>query len=149
MSVDQEGDGASAHTTSHKSDRMTGRIEIVGRVSGRRTWTPHQKLEILHDAFGPGGSVREAIELHEVSSGLLYTWRRQAMSCELAGIKPVVPLAFAEVEVAQLAAPVVTEPSRSGERGQIVIELQTGVKLTVDATVDAAALDRVIGVLGR
>jgi len=149
MTVDNEGDGASAHTTSHKSDRMTGRIEIVGRVSGRRTWTPHQKLEILHDAFGPGGSVREAIELHEVSSGLLYTWRRQAMSGELAGIKPVVPLAFAEVEVAQLAAPVATEPSRSGERGQIVIELPTGVKLTVDATVDAAALDRVIGVLGR
>jgi len=103
----------------------------------------------LHDAFGPGGSVREAIELHEVSSGLLYTWRRQAMSGELTGIKPVAPLAFAEVEVAQLAGPVVTEPSRSGERGQIVIELPTGVKLTVDATVDAAALDRVIGVLGR
>ena len=66
--------------TSHTSSRMTGRMEIVARVSGRRRWTTEQKLEILGDAFGPGGSVREAIELHEVSSGLLYTWRRQAVA---------------------------------------------------------------------
>jgi transposase-like protein len=41
-------------------------MEIVGRVSGRRRWTVEQKLAILRDAFGPGGSVRAAIEQHEV-----------------------------------------------------------------------------------
>ncbi len=41
--------------SSHTSGRMSGRIQIVGRVSGRRRWTVEQKLAILRDAFGPVG----------------------------------------------------------------------------------------------
>lgn len=64
----------------HTSSRMTGRIEVIARVSGRRFWSVEQKLAMLRDAFGPGGSVRSAMERHEVTSGLLYTWRRNAMA---------------------------------------------------------------------
>ena len=71
---------------------MTSRIEVVARVSGRRYWTVGQKLGMLRDAFGSGGSVRTATEQHEISSGLLYTWRKQAMSGELTGITPVAAL---------------------------------------------------------
>jgi transposase len=47
---------------------------------------------MLRDSFGSGGSVRTAIERHEVSSGLLYTWRKQAMSGELTvGVSPTSP----------------------------------------------------------
>lgn len=46
----------------HTSDRMSSRIEVVARVSGRRAWTVEQKLTMLRDAFGPGGSVRASIE---------------------------------------------------------------------------------------
>ena len=59
---------------------MTSRIEVIARVSDRRFWTVEQKLAMLRDAFGPGGSVRSAVERHEVTSGLLYTWRRKAMA---------------------------------------------------------------------
>jgi hypothetical protein len=38
--------------------RMSDRIEIVGRVSGRHRLTVGQKLAILRDAFGSDGSVR-------------------------------------------------------------------------------------------
>jgi transposase len=58
--------------------RMSGRIEIVGPVSGRRRWTVEQKLAILCDAFGPDGSVRAAVERHEVGSGAIYAWRQSA-----------------------------------------------------------------------
>lgn len=37
---------------------MTTRIEVVGRISGRRRWTVEQKLAILRDAFGPDGVAR-------------------------------------------------------------------------------------------
>jgi transposase len=84
MLDDSEGDGESGHTTAH----MTTRIEVVGRVSGRRRWTVAQKLAILRDAFGPDGSVRAACERHEIGSGHLYTWCRQAMSGELTGVQP-------------------------------------------------------------
>lgn len=52
--------------TSLTSGRMTGRIEVIARVSGRRFWTVEQKLAMLRDAFGPGGSVRSAMERHDV-----------------------------------------------------------------------------------
>lgn len=138
---------SSSHTTDHMSGRMTGRVEIVGRVSGRRRWTVEQKLAILRDAFGPDGSVRSACERHEVGSGQLYTWRRLAMSGELAGTKRTALPAFAEVEISELSQPAVPPPVQPC--GQIGIELPSGVKLTVDAGVDADALSRVIGVLVR
>jgi len=60
MAEDSEGSGTSSHTT----PRMTTRIEVVGRVSGRRRWTVEQKLAILRDACGVGGSVRAACDRH-------------------------------------------------------------------------------------
>jgi transposase len=128
---------------------MSGQIQIVGRVSGRRRWTVEQKLAILRDAFGPEGSVRAAIERHEVGSGAIYTWRRQAMSGALTGVTVPCQPSFAEVHIAEpaatLPAPVVAHPGL----GRIRIELPSGVRLTVDASVDADALSRVIGVLAR
>lgn len=73
---DEVGTDVSGHT----STLMTGRIEVSARVSGRRFWTVEKKLAMLRDAFGPGGSVHEAMERHELTSGLLYTWRRNAMA---------------------------------------------------------------------
>ncbi len=127
---------------------MTTQIEVAGRVSGRRRWTVEQKLAILRDAFGPEGSVRAACDRHEVGSGAIYTWRRQAMSGELTGVRPPAFPAFSEVEVADSVAHDVA-PSVRSRCGQIGIELLTGVSLTVDAMVDADALARVIAVLGR
>lgn len=147
---DSEHQGTSGHT----SGRMNTRIEVVGRVSGRRRWTVEQKLSILRDAFGPEGSVRSACEQHEVGSGLLYTWRRRAMSGELTGTRPLVPStsgpAFAEVALAEPAAATPASlPPGSLPGGAIGIELPSGVKLTVDGTVDAETLARVLGVLAR
>jgi transposase len=147
----EEADG---DTTGHMSSRMTGRMTVIGRVSGRRHWTVDQKLGMLRDAFGSCGCVRTAMERHEVSSGQLYTWRRQAMSGELSGISaPVLPppLAgpepcFAAVVIAEPLPPprVIAEPG-----GQIGITLSSGIKLTVDYGVDADALARVLSVVGR
>ena len=69
-----------ADASGHTSSRMSGRIEVIARVSGRRYWSVEQKLAMLRDAFGPGGSVRSAMERHEITSGSLYTWRRNAMA---------------------------------------------------------------------
>ena len=146
---DYEGERASSHT----STRMTTRVEIVGRVSGRRRWTVEQKLGILRDAFGPGGSVQAAMERHDIGSGPIYVWRRQAMSGELTGVRPaalsVAGPAFAEVEISEPVIAAAPAPSLAQHDGQIGIELPSGVRLTVDAAVDADALARVIAVLVR
>ncbi len=143
--IEPGGERASSHT----SGRMSGRIQIVGRVSGRRRWTVEQKLAILRDAFGPEGSVRAAIERHEVGSGAIYTWRRQAMSGALTGLTVPSQPSFAEVQIAEPAATLPAPVVGQLGRGRIRIELPSGVRLTVDASVDADALSRVIGVLAQ
>jgi hypothetical protein len=79
MNEDVGAAGASALTTGHMSDRMSSRIAVVG---GRRRWSVDQKLAILREAFGPDGSVSATCQRHAVGSGMLYTWRRQALGSE-------------------------------------------------------------------
>ena len=139
MSEDIGAAGASALVTGHMSDRMSSRIEVVG---GRRRWSVDQKLSILREAFGPDGSVSATCQRHAVGSGMLYTWRRQALAGDLTGAKRTPTPSFAEVEVS------VPSAALAGS-GQIGIELPSGVRLTVDAAVDADALARVMSVLAR
>ena len=146
--ADEIEDSASGAGTTHTSGRMSSRIEIVSRVSGRRHWTVEQKLAVLRDAFGPEGCVRTACERHDVGSGSIYTWRRQAMSGELTGVRKPIEPAFAEVQISeQLALPAPTVAARSDS--VIGIELPSGIRVSVDATIDTDALSRVIGILTR
>lgn len=133
-------------TSTHTSTRMTTRIEVAARVSGRRYWTVEQKLAVLRDAFGPDGSVRDACERHDVGSGQVYTWRRQALTGELTGRAPRQTPAFAEVEVT--AAPV-SLPAPTPSSDQIGIELPSGIRLTVGSGIDADALGRIVAALHR
>jgi transposase len=158
MDHDIESERASGHISSHMSAHASSRIALV---AGRRRWTVEQKLSMLRDAFGADGSVKAACERHGIGSGQIYTWRRLAMSGELTGLKPSALPAFAEVEVtpasvaAQPAVPSALMPSIPAPcsvpavSGQIGISLPSGVRLTVDAGVDADALARVLAVLGR
>ena len=123
---------------------MTGRLEVVGRVSGRRRWSDAEKLEILAEAFRPGVRVCDVIARREVSSSLIYTWRKQLREGKLAGSMPSLPV-FAEVQLAEPTRPA-PQPAPSPS-GLIRIELPGGVRVSVDAHVDAGALTRVLSVL--
>jgi len=118
---------------------------VVGRVSGRRNWSDAEKLEILAEAFRPGVRVRDVLQRREISSGLAYTWRKQARLGKLGGVAPALP-AFAEVRVAGVAAPALA--SATPMSGLICIELPGGVRVSVDSSVDTGALARVLSVLG-
>ena len=171
MDGEIEGD-ASSHTTSRMSDRKA-RVQIVGRVSGRRTWTVEQKLAIIGEAFSPGSSVKQTVERHEIGSGQLYTWRRQLLDGELGGPLNMGGLrsmpTFARVELAPM--PSAAEGSRAPDPspllaigsafaregasanvrptvGVIEIELPSGARVRVDGGVDGQALKRVLEALG-
>ena len=139
MSEDIGAAGASVLVSGHTSNRMSSRIAVVG---GRRRWSVDQKLAILREAFGPDGSVSATCQRHAVGSGMLYTWRRQALTGDLMGAKRTPVPSFAEVEVSAPA-------TATAGSGQIGIELPSGVRITVDAAVDADALARVMSVLAR
>lgn len=45
----------------------------------RRSWSDKERREILAEAFAPGAIVAAVARRREVSTGLIYTWRRNAM----------------------------------------------------------------------
>ena len=71
---------------------MTGQMEVVGRLSGRRRWSDAEKLEILAEAFRPGVRVCDVMARRDVSSSLIYTWRKQLREGKLAGVVPSLPV---------------------------------------------------------
>ena len=54
-------------------------IEVRVRRERRRRWTPMDKLRIVEEALAPGAVTKRVAERHEISTGLLFTWRRQLM----------------------------------------------------------------------
>ena len=85
----------SARTSSHRSAR-SDRSEIVTR-SERRQWSVEQKREIVAESLGPGLTPTEVARKYAISSGQLYTWRRELLSVQTSIITRATPR-FAEVE---------------------------------------------------
>jgi len=149
---------ASGHTTGRKSARSQ-RIEIITRGERRRSWTREQKREIVAESLGSDLTPTEVARKHAISSGQLYTWRRQMLSMPGTGIERAVPR-FAAVDLAPSTADA-SEPAPIGETmpaepatpartgGMIEIMLPNGVSLRVDAEVNGPALRRVLDVVSR
>ena len=156
---------ASSHTTGRMSGRNGG-VQIVGRLSGRRSWSLEQKLRIIGEAFSPGSSVTQVSERHDVSTGQLYTWRKQLLDGELCGPGRAISQ-FVQVEAAAAPAPqtgsailpaagvaaltaTAHAPDKAGSQsGLIEIELGSGTKVRVGADVAMEALGRVLDMLER
>ena len=146
----------SARTSSHRSAR-SDRIEIVTR-SERRRWSLEQKREIVAESLGPGLTPTEVARKYAISSGQLYTWRRELLSVQTSIITRATPR-FAEVETESApqqmgAKPAPTEAhlpctSTAPPRPDGLIELvmPSGVVVRMDAHVDSRALRRILGAL--
>lgn len=150
----------SAHTTSRRSGR-SARIELITRGERRRVWTLTQKREIVAESFGPELTPTEVARKHAISSGQLYTWRRELLGIQSALMTRATPR-FAQVELTP--APSLPQsaheagepfpakahpPASSRTDGLMEITLAGGVILRVDAQVDSGALRRVLDALER
>lgn len=54
-----------------------GQITVFSGPERRRRWSDEQRLQILTEAFAPGASPTDVARRHEISTGLLYTWRKK------------------------------------------------------------------------
>src|ERR1700712_5217188 len=73
-------------------------IEVRVRRERRRRWTAADKLRIVQEAFAPNAVAKHVAERHEISTGLLFTWRRQLMASGPARFLPVQLTSSAELE---------------------------------------------------
>jgi len=121
----------------------------------RRRWASAQKLRIVQETLEPGAVTTLVARRYGISTGLLYTWRKQALAGALAGFLPV---RIMPEEASALPAPRPedgvpvpmphSEPAQPGRPvGLIEIELPSGVRLRVGTDVDGTALGQVLAAL--
>lgn len=60
-----------------------GRMTVFSAPERRRRWGQGERRLILAEAFSPGACVAEVARRHDVSTALVYTWRRKLL--EVAG----------------------------------------------------------------
>ena len=135
----------------------SARVKIV-TSSGRRRWSLEQKRDIVAESLGPELTPTEVARKHAISSGQLYTWRRELLSVQTAMVTRSAPK-FAEVvpqsPAGQLdeefapatGTPPSLPPALARPEGLIELVLPSGVVVRLDGHVDAGALRRVLGAL--
>jgi transposase len=145
-------DGGLIDNSDLRSTRMRAREvrgEVLAGPERRRRWSVEEKLRILAQSVAPGSSVMLVCRMHGISSGQLYTWRRQFRTGELTGFAPVmVSPAVGELPAASApteSASIIPEADRPA--GMIAVELPSGVKLRIIGAVDTAALQQVLSAL--
>jgi transposase len=91
-------------------------------------------LQILEEAFSPGACVSRVARGHDVSTALIYTWRRKFCEAQLEAASPGLPdPGFAEAVLLDGGG-----ASAPDHRPAIVVELATGRRLEVFATASPA-----------
>jgi transposase len=99
------------------------RMTLMSGPERRRRWRAEERREILMEAFSPGALVVDVARRHDVSTSLIYKWRREALAArDDAGFVPAVVVDGPEI--ARLA--VARDPA-------IVVELAHGARVTISA----------------
>jgi transposase len=158
-------DGEGARTYGRRS-AQSGRVEFITRGDRRRVWAAEQKRAIALESLDPSTTPTDVARRYGISSGLLYTWRRQLREGQL-GSAPRRVAGFARVDLVG-DAPWLTAPDpvppmfvpsppaplpqpppapTPPHAGLIEIALPGGASVRVDGSVDGAALRRVLDIL--
>ena len=100
---------------------------------------------MLAQSIAPGSSVSLVCRMHGISTGQLYTWRKQFRLGELTGFVPVSVATDAALP-GPAAVPDVKNDAPTAV-GVIEVELPSGVKLRITGDVGEVALRRVLSAL--
>ena len=142
--------------------------------AGRRKWTAEQKRRIVEETRAPGASVSVVARRYDINANLLFKWKRHEEAGGLVvpppGSPEFVPIGVVgranEGGPALLARMACIETPTGGNAparpdalhrpselearpGVIEIDLPDGMRVRVDAFVDARALARVLSALKR
>lgn len=115
-----------------------GQVTVFSGPERRRRWTDEERLQIVTEAFAPGARVADACRRHDVSSGLIYTWRRKLLDTGAAhegDVPEVLPVpVFAQAVVGEDPA----AAASGAEHPAMIIELPRGKRLSIFAAASPA-----------
>lgn len=121
-----------------------GQVTVFGGPARRRRWRDEERLQILREAFAPGALVAQVARRHDVSTGLIYTWRRNFRRRAAASDASAVAPGFVE-------AVVVDEPPAElpAAHAVIVVELPGGRRVSIFGSAPPAVAAAVLKALTR
>ena len=64
-------------------------VEVRVRAVRRRSWATEDKLRIVRETLEPGAVATAVADRHGISTGLLFTWRKQMLATAMSGFVPV------------------------------------------------------------
>ena len=80
-----------------------GQVTVFSGPERRRRWSDEERLQIVAEAFAPRARVADGCRRHDVSSGLIYTWRCKLLNAgaaQEAEVPEALPaLVFAEAVI--------------------------------------------------
>ncbi len=139
--------GGSYEARKSPVQRGTGSgVEVRVRAIRRRNWSTEDKLRIVRETLEPGAGAKAVADRHGISTGLLFTWRKEMLATAMARFAPVevVP------ETPKLEPPPVTTSQAAAEaHGTIELVLPSGAPVRVIGQVDPALLRAVLAELGN
>ena len=113
-----------------------GQITVFSGPERRRRWSNEERLQILTEAFSPGACVAEVARRHDVSTALVYTWRRKVCEAQTEPAPAVsLDLGFAEAMVIEDEAIAGPGPSPA-----IVIDLARGKRISIFGSASPAVV---------
>ena len=112
------------------------RFEVITSRERRRRWSSEQKQAIVAAAFAPGAVVREVARQADVTSSLIYRWRRDLQAAANG---------FARVLMATAGDGIAAPPPMPA----IEIEFAGHVRARIPASVSPALAAAVVGALAR
>lgn len=112
-----------------------GQITVFSGPERRRRWDDDERLRILAEAFSPGACVAEVCRRHDISTALIYTWRRKFREARVEPIPATLPdPGFAEaVMIADAAG-----PGAPGVHPAMIVDLARGKRVSIFASASPA-----------
>jgi len=104
-------------------------MTVLSGPARRRRWSEAQKLDLLAQAFGPGGSVTETARQADICTSLLYRWRQAFRA-------PPEPTGFSPAVLVD--GPGLALPLERASGLAIVVELAGGARVSVMAAAPAS-----------
>lgn len=132
----------------HTPMPKVARLEVI-TIGARRRWTLAEKLRIIEESHIGARQASATARRHGLSTSQLFAWRKLAREGRLeadnaAGLTPAMIIADAIAETPIPSPP----PSRTHAPGRMEIVVEAG-RVIVDASVDQAALARVLSILAQ
>lgn len=114
-----------------------GQVSVFSGAERRRRWSEDQKLAIVSEAFAPGACVAEVARRRDVSTSLLYDWRRKLMGPAVGGSEPLMGFAQAVMVDAPVAGLATAGPAA-------IIDLPRGGRVTLFSSATPALVSAVL-----